>query len=170
MDTSHFIITAKDLRQEALHYIEEQLRSIQTDGTPVSEGQRLMELADIHLQMHCVAQAEREYLEAITLLLEYSNDLRRKGIAIPDYIPRILFAQEHRAEQITILQACIRGTNALSGICECANRKRDAKRYDKESLRWQEYLRKEIEKLSGPQLIPMKVVGADFVSVQVSPI
>ena len=170
MDTSHFIISAKDLYQEALHSIEGKLRSIETDGTPVSEGQRIMELADIHLQMHCVAQAEKEYLEAITLLLEYSNDLLRKGIAIPNYIPRILFAQEHRSEYITILQTCIRAANALTGICECANRKREAKRHDKISLQLQESLRKEIDKLSEPKLIPMKVVDSDFIGIQASPI
>ena len=170
MDTSHFTPSTEDLYQEALHSIEEQFRNIQTDGTPISEGQRLMELAEIHIKMHCVAQAEKELANALTLLLEYSNDLLRKGNAIPDYIPRILFAQEHRSEQITILQTCIRGASTLSGICECACRKHEAKRYDKISLQLQECLRKEIKKLSELQLVPMKVVGTDCIGIQASPV
>ncbi len=170
METSHFNLSAEVLYQEALHSVEEKIQNVKTDGTPISEGRRLMELADIHLKMHCVTQAEEELVNALTLLLEYSNDLLRRDNAIPDYIPRILFAHEHRSEQITILQTCIRGASALSGICECACRKHEAKRYDKISLQLQECLRKEIEKLSTPQLIPTKVVGTDFISVHVSPI
>lgn len=168
--TSHFTLSTEALYHEALRSVEEKIQNMETDGTPVSEGHRLMELAETHLKMHCVAQAEQEFVESITFLLEYSNDLRRRGNAIPDFIPRILFGQEHRSEQITILQICIRATTILSGICECACRKKEAKRYDKISLQLQEHLRKEVSKLSGPQLIPMKVVGTDFIGIQAIPI
>ena len=170
METSHFNLSTEVLYQEALHSVEEKIQNVKTDGMPISEGRRLMELAEIHLKMHCVTQAEEELAKALTLLLEYSNDLLRRGNAIPDYIPRILFQQEYRSVQITILQTCIKAANILSGICECACGKKDAKRYDKISLQLQEYLRKETDKLSEPQLIPMKVVGADFINVHVSPV
>lgn len=158
----------KPFIQEALRSVEEKIQNVKKDGTPISEGRRLMVLAEIHLKMHCVTQAEEELVNALTLLLEYSNDLLRRGNAIPDYIPRILFHQEYRSVQITILQTCIKAANILSGICECAGRKKDAKRYDKISLQLQEYLRKETDNLSEPQLIPMKVVGTDFLSVHMS--
>lgn len=168
METSHFTLSAEALYQEALHSVEEKIQNVKTDGTPISEGHRLIELAEIHLKMHCVAQAEKELVNTLTLLLEYSNDLLRRGNAIPDYIPRILFQQEYRSVQITILQTCIRAANLLSGICKCACRKKEAKRYDIISLQLQEHLRKETDKLSEPQLTPMKVVGADFINVYVS--
>ena len=170
METSHFTLSAESLFQEALHSVEEKIQNVKTDGTPISEGHRLMELAEIHIKMHCVVQAEKELASASTLLLEYSNDLLRRGNAIPNHIPRILFQQEHRSVQITILQTCIKAANILSGICECVCRKNDAKRYNKISLQLQEYLRKETDKLSEPQLIPMKVVSTDFINVQVSPV
>lgn len=170
METSHFNLSAEVLYQEALHSVEEKIKNAKIDGTPISEGHRLMELAEIHLKMHCVIQAEEELVNALMLLLEYSNDLLRRGNAMPDYISRILFQQEYRSVQITILQTCIKAANILSGICECACRKKDVKRYDKISLQLQELLRKETDNLSGPQLIPTKVVGTDFISVHVSPI
>lgn len=169
-NTSHFTLSAQDLCLDALRSVEEKIQNMETDGTPISEGQRLIELAEIHLKMHCVAQAEKELANALALLLKYSNDLLRSGNAIPNYIPRILFQQEHRVEQITILQTCITAAIRLRGICECACRKKEAKRYDKISLQLQEYLRNEIAKLSEPQLTPMKVVGRDFLGVQVTPI
>ena len=170
METSHFNLSTELLYQEALHSVEEKIQNVKIDGTPISEGRRLMELAEIPLKMHCVTQAEEELANVLTILLEYSNDLLLKGNTIPDFIPRTLFQQEYRTVQITILRTCIRAAKILSGICECACRKKDAKRYDKISLQLQEYLRKETDNLSEPQLIPMKVVGSDFISVHVSPV
>ena len=97
METSHFNLSTEVLYQEALHSVEEKIQNVKIDGTPISEGRRLMELAEIHLKMHCVTQAEEELVNALTLLLEYSNDLLQRGNAIPAYISRILFQREHRS-------------------------------------------------------------------------
>lgn len=168
--TSHFTFSAEALSAEALHTVEEQLQSMETDGTPISEGQRILELAEIHLKMCRISQAEDELLSALILLLQYSNDILREGNAITEVIPHTLFVQEHRPTQILILELCKRAAEKLSGICSCGGRKQDAKTYDKFLFKIQESLRNEIAMLSEPQLIPMKVVGTDFISVHASPI
>lgn len=165
----HFILSAEALYQEALQTVEEQLQNIETDGTPVSEGHRLLELAEIHLKMRRISQAEQEIVNAMTFLIEYYTAILQESNAISEALSRTLFYQEHRPMVIHILQTCIRAAGKLSGICRCASRKKEAKRFDKISRQLQEYLRKEEAYLSEPQLIPMKVVGTDFIGVQMIP-
>ena len=167
--TNHFTRSAEPMYQEALRTLEKHFQEMETDGKPIEEGQRLIEIAEIHLKMHRISQAEKELHDAFKVLYGHSNEILKKRNAIPEVIPRILYEQEHRPTLVTILQTCITILEKIAGICRCASRKREAKKYDKIILILRQDLHEEMIKMSEPQIIPMKVVGTDFIGIKTTP-
>lgn len=166
----------REAEEHYLHYLES-LRSIEgkfmglvTDETPLSEGLRLIGLAEVHLKMRRIALAEKELVNALVGLFEYDLDILHRGNAISEVIPRVLFMQEHRPLRISIIQARIKAAEMLSGIYRCANRKYLFKRFDRLFFKSQEELRKELALMQEPQLVQMRVVDSDFTGIYVSPI